>query len=300
MATSLRDVQVGTLRVPAPAKLNLYLHVIGRRADGYHLLDSLVAFASVHDTVTVEACDSLTLTVRGPFAPALAAEPDNLALQAARLLAREAAIPPNARIVLEKRVPVASGIGGGSADAAATLKALAALWGLALRIEDMMALALKLGADVPMCFFGRAAFVGGIGEALAPAPHLPQAALLLVNPGIHVPTAGVFQARTGAYSAAGRFAEAPRDAARLAALLAERRNDLTEPACRMHPEIGTVLRALADAHGCLLARMSGSGATCFGLFAEEAAAEEAGVTLSRPGWWVVPARLIADASVLAA
>ncbi|HLI12924.1 MAG TPA: 4-(cytidine 5'-diphospho)-2-C-methyl-D-erythritol kinase [Alphaproteobacteria bacterium] len=288
----------------APAKLNLYLHVTGRRADGYHLLDSLVAFASIHDTVAVTAGEGLALALEGPFASALAKEPDNLVLRAARRLAAEAKIPARAAITLIKRLPVASGIGGGSADAAAALRLLAELWQVSLAKEELHRLALALGADLPMCLNGRSAFVGGIGEELAPAPPLPAVGLLLVNPGIAVPTPKVFQARAalaaGGFSAAARFDEAPGDAAALAALLGARRNDLTEGACALCPEIREVLATLSATSGCRLARMSGSGATCFGLFDDEAAAHQAAVRLRRPGWWVAPGHLVNDAAALKA
>ncbi len=287
------------LRAAAPAKLNLYLHVVGRRADGYHLLDSLIAFASVHDTLAAAPAEALSLAVTGPFAQALAAESENLVLKAARLLAAETGRAPAAAITLEKRLPVASGIGGGSADAAAALAVLARLWGVPIGEPALMALALRLGADVPMCLNGRAAFAGGIGEELAAAPPLPEAGLLLVNPGVALPTAAVFGAREGAYSAPARFREAPRDAAALAGLLATRRNDLAAAARQLAPAIGTVLTTLAAAPGCLLARMSGSGATCFGLFPSAAAAAAAAPAVARPGWWVAPAHLVTDAASLA-
>lgn len=282
------------IRVAAPAKLNLYLHVVGRRADGYHLLDSLIAFASVHDTIAVESAEELRLMLDGPASAALAEEPDNLALRAACLLASQAGIEPKAAIRLTKRLPVASGIGGGSADAAAALKALVRLWGLPFDEAALAHLSLRLGADVPMCVAGRAAFAGGIGEELSPAPALPAVGLLLVNPRIAVPTPAVFRARMGAFSTPDRFDEAPKDAGALAALLAARRNDLTAPACEICPAIGEVLAALDGAPGCRLARMSGSGATCFGLFDDEAAATRAAPALARPGWWVASGRLVTD------
>lgn len=293
-----RATSRAALRVQAAAKINLYLHVLGRRADGYHLIDSLVAFASVGDTLTAAPAPELSLALGGPFGQALAGEPDNLVLRAARLLAEAQGIVPRAALALEKRLPVASGIGGGSADAAAALKALARLWGLGLDEAALMGLALRLGADVPICLGGRAAFVGGIGEELSAAPALPEAALLLVNPGSALATPAVFRAREGAFSAPARFESAIADAASLAAVLAERRNDLTPPAQALCPAIGTVLAALAAAPGCRLARMSGSGATCFGLFDDAAAAARAAPALARPGWWVTPARLVTDTSTL--
>lgn len=299
MSAAERGSEAATaLRVAAPAKLNLYLHIVGRRADGHHLIDSLVAFASVHDTLEVEGGDELALSLAGPFAAALAAEPDNLVLRAARLLAREAGAAPRARLRLTKRLPLASGIGGGSADAAAALRALQRLWQLSLSEGHLARIALALGADLPACLEGRSAFAGGIGEEIAPAPVLPETGLLLVNPGVALPTPAVYRARAGAFSPPARFAEPPRDARGLAALLEERRNDLTDAALSLCPAIGTVLEALAAAPGCRLARMSGSGATCFGLFDDVGVARRAAKALTRPGWWLAPGQLVADARTL--
>jgi len=282
------------ISVEAPAKLNLYLHVTGRRADGYHELDSLVAFADLHDTVAVRPADRLTLAVEGRFADALKGDADNLVLRAARALAAAANVEPRAALTLIKRLPVAAGIGGGSADAAAALIALSALWSVALAPAARDALALKLGADVPVCLAGRPAFVGGIGERLDDAPALPPVALVLANPLRGLPTPAVFGARTGPFDAPARFEQAPKDAAALAALLARRGNALTAAAMALEPEVGTVLRALEDAPGALIARMSGSGASCFALFAAAGEARAAAATLgaAHPGWWVEAGRIL--------
>src|SRR5216683_500597 len=216
------------VRRAAPAKLNLYLHVLGRREDGYHLLDSLVAFADVGDVVTARPAAELSLAVEGPFAPALAGDTTgNLVWRAAMMLAERASRSPAVAITLQKNLPVASGIGGGSSDAAATLMALAELWDLDLLAPRFAGLAASLGADVPVCLYGRTAWLGGIGEALAPAPALPPVSVVLANPGVAVATPVVFKARRGPFSAAARFEAGPPDAAALAALLAIRRNDLT-------------------------------------------------------------------------
>lgn len=283
-------------RAAAPAKINLYLHVVGRRDDGFHLLDSLVAFADVHDTVTAVEADDLTLAVTGPFGASLAAEPDNLVLRAARALASAGGVRRGARMRLIKRLPVASGIGGGSSDAAAALRVLSALWRVKLAKNDLHKLALDLGADVPVCLGGRALYMGGIGDALSPAPALPRAGLVLVNPGSPLPTPPVFKARQGAFSTAARFADAPRDARALAGMLESRHNDLTQAATSLLPAIGAVLDELAASPGCHLARMSGSGATCFGLYDDPAAAAKAAAAIAklRPGWWVAPGRLVGD------
>ena len=286
------------IRVGAPAKLNLYLHVTGRRADGYHELDSLVTFTALADTLEIAPAETLGLTVTGPFAHALDGA-DNLAARAAEALAEKLGRPANVRIALDKRIPVAAGLGGGSADAAAVLRGLARLWGLGGEHAGILhETALGLGADVPVCLGSRAACMAGIGEALSAPPRLPPCAVLLVNPGVTVPTGPVFTARRGAFSAASPIDEAPQDAPALAALLRARRNDLERPARERAPEIGVVLARLADAPGCLLARMSGSGGTCFGLFEDGAAAAGAADAIARdhPAWWVQPTRLVHDGS----
>ncbi|WP_114858838.1 4-(cytidine 5'-diphospho)-2-C-methyl-D-erythritol kinase [Azospirillum brasilense] len=293
----------------APAKLNLYLHVVGRRDDGYHELDSLVAFAEVADRVTVQpgvARIALRgvdlppvgprLAISGPFGPALMGEnpAQNLVIRAAYALAAALGHEADAMIALEKVLPVASGIGGGSADAAATLRALARLWGVPVADQRLYEVAASLGADVPVCVAGRSCYFGGVGEVLEEAPALPETYSVLVNPGVPVPTPAVFKARRGAFSAPARFTEAPADAAALAALLKERRNDLTEPALTVAPVIAEVLAALDHTDGCLLARLSGSGATCFGLYAdaEHAAAAARSIQAARPRWWAKAARLL--------
>jgi len=271
----------------APAKINLHLHVVGRRPDGYHLLDSLVVFAGAADGLTVEPSPALSLSVTGPFAARLDGESDNLVLRAARALAEQAGVPATGRLVLDKILPVASGIGGGSADAAATLRLLSRFWGLDVGQETLAGLAARLGADVPVCVASHAAVMSGIGEILTPAPVLPKVGIVLVNPGVAVSTPSVFRARDGGFSAAVVWPhDGWKDARALAASLRTTANDLEPPALRLAPPIGESLDALrADPH-CLLARMSGSGATCFGLFADAEAARRAACGIRRPGWWV--------------
>lgn len=270
----------GGVTVLARAKVNLTLHVTGRRDDGYHLLDSLVAFAGIGDRLTAAPAERLSLSVTGPQADGLTAGDDNLVLRAARLMGGGAAI------TLEKNLPVASGIGGGSADAAATLHLLSGLGRIPLPDPASV---LALGADVPVCLTGRAARMEGIGEGVTPLPApLPPAWLVLVNPGIGVSTPAVFRDL-------GRRDNPPMpaipifaDVAELAAFLHLCRNDLEPPAQGLCPAIGTVQAALAAQPGCLVARMSGSGATCFGLFVRRDQAEAAASTLTaaQPGWWV--------------
>ncbi|MGF7174156.1 4-(cytidine 5'-diphospho)-2-C-methyl-D-erythritol kinase [Azospirillum doebereinerae] len=299
----------------APAKLNLYLHVTGKRPDGYHELDSLVAFAEIGDTVTLQPGGARIalrgadlppagprLAISGPFGPALMGEnpAGNLVIRAAHALAARLGREADVMIALNKALPVASGIGGGSADAAACLRALGRLWGLEAEDARLYGIAAGLGADVPVCVAGRSCFFGGTGEILDEAPALPDTHAVLANPGVPVPTPAVFKARSatsgGAFSAPARFATAPADATALAALLRERANDLTDAALTVAPAIADTLAALERTDGCLLARLSGSGATCFALYASAAEAEAAAarVGAAEPRWWVKATRLRAS------
>jgi 4-diphosphocytidyl-2-C-methyl-D-erythritol kinase len=262
----------------APAKVNLYLHVTGKRADGYHLLDSLAVFPAIGDVLTVEPAETLSLTIAGPFGATLAAEPDNLVLRAARLLDPKGV----AAMTLEKNLPIASGIGGGSADAAAALRLLSRHWGLETPLHDLAA---SLGADIPVCLASRPSRMSGSGEVLGPAPVLPPLGIVLVNPGVAVSTPAVFRARVGTFSQAAELPKSWPSAAFMAESLAKLTNDLEPPAIALAPAIGEVLSALRAHPSCLLARMSGSGATCFGIFASALEAAEAAAAITRPGWW---------------
>jgi 4-diphosphocytidyl-2-C-methyl-D-erythritol kinase len=274
---------------PAPAKLNLCLHVTGRRSDGYHLLDSLVVFADIADEVQVAPGTGLTLHLTGPESGGLTAEPDNLVLRAARLMG-----VTDADLLLTKRLPVASGIGGGSADAAATLRAVARLTGKPLPpLEDV----LRLGADVPVCLSGRPARMSGIGETLSALPDLPPVWVVLVNPRVPVPTPQVFAALTARDNPT--LPKIPPDVLTTAHgfadwLARQTRNDLVPPALRVAPMLGDVQRALSATPDCLLARMSGSGGTHFGLFASAEAAETAARRLGtmHPDWWIAQGRIL--------
>ena len=266
------------------AKVNLFLHVLGRRADGYHELDSLVVFAGAADLLRAEPATCLGLEIEGPFGAALRTIPDNLVLRAARLLADAANPVAGARLVLEKNLPLASGIGGGSADAAAALRLLARLW----RVPDgisLLGLAARLGADVPVCLASRPARMGGIGEKLSSGPALPEGGLVLANPGLPLATAEVFGAYRGPFSARAHLPEEWSDIGTMARDLGRLSNDLEAPAMSLCPAIKDVLAALRGSPGCLLARMSGSGATCFGLFSDSDSARQAAVALSRTGSW---------------
>ena len=287
-------LEVIPARLKAPAKINLALHVVGQRGDGYHLLDSLVVFstdaADVIDVApTLGERDDLALT--GAFAAALTGDGGNIltrALATARgvLAAHGFDLPPVA-LTLDKRLPIASGIGGGSADAAALLRWVAAIAPVAR--ADLMAAALGLGADVPMCLDGRPARVTGVGETVVPLASLPDLPLLLVNPNIPLATPAVFAAlaRRDHPPMAKLPADGFADLAALVTWLRQSRNDLETPAVRLVPEIAAISDALR-AQGALFARMSGSGATVFGLFAGRADAAAARKTLaaSNPGWWI--------------
>lgn len=274
----------------APAKVNLTLRVTGRRSDGYHLLDSLVVFADMGDRLRVSHAETLSLTVAGPFGSGLALEEDNLVLRAARRLAAALGLQAQGALSLEKNLPIASGIGGGSSDAAAALRLLAKFWGVTLPEGAWERVALELGADVPVCLGRRATHMAGIGEALAQVRVLPPLGLVLVNPGVACPTAAVFRARAevgAGFSPADAVPQAGwTTAADFARALAKSGNDLEAPAIAVTPVIGTVLAALGAQPGCLLARMSGSGATCFGLFAAPAEAAGVAAAMRREGWWV--------------
>jgi 4-diphosphocytidyl-2-C-methyl-D-erythritol kinase len=278
----------GAFAAFAPAKINLYLHILGRRGDGYHLIDSLIAFADIGDRVTAAPARSLSLSVAGPEAAALAETgDDNLVLRAARRLKERDRIADGAALHLDKQLPVASGIGGGSSDAAAALRALAALWGRRLGEADLSAWA-ALGADLPACLVARPLWAGGIGERLRLADPLPDLAVVLVNPRLALSTAAVFHAWNGRPGTADGVSAIPRSAAEFAEALAACRNDLTDAAVALMPEIGAVLDRLARLPGVLIARMSGSGATCFALFADRGEARRAGAEMAaaEPGWWV--------------
>lgn len=275
----------------APAKVNLWLSVVGRRADGYHLLDSLIAFTDLADEIEVAPSQTLSLEIVGPGAPALEGDADNLVLKAARLLAGRAGVAPRAAVRLTKRIPVAAGLGGGSADAAATLLALVDLWRVAMPQEELFDLAAALGADVPMCLAGRPALATGIGERLASVPKLPACAILLVNPGVALPTPAVFAARKGDFSPAMPLGKGWTNLEAFAADLARRGNDLTEAALSVRPEVADVLAHLRRSDGVAYAAMSGSGATCFGLYGSIEAARRAASHLPA-AWWRHAGRLV--------
>ncbi len=275
-----------SVSVKAPAKINLYLHVTGKRPDGYHLLDSLFAFARDGDVITAKQADGLSLEIIG--APDLSAGEDNIVMKAARKLAAALGIEPNAHLVLEKNLPIASGIGGGSTDAAAALKALQVLWKKTLPDEKLYALALELGADVPSCLAGKAVQVSGVGEVLTPAPEIPALPVVLVNPNKPVSTPAVFKTRKPVFSEPMPLTQNCADAAEFIGELKKRHNDLQDAACALEPAVAEVLHVLENQPLCLFSAMSGSGGTCFGLFRtpENAANAVEDIAATHPNWWV--------------
>ena len=283
--------QTSVATVLAPAKINLYFNITGRRADGFHLVDSLVGFTTLGDMLSIRADEPLDIVSDGPFAERMPPPYKNLVYQAAQILADAAGVQARAHITITKNLPVAAGIGGGSTDAAAAMKALAALWGIAEGSVDLYRLGLLLGSDVPACLMAKTTYAGGIGEILEDAPLLPNAGMLLANPGVALVTSSIFGARRGGFNPPDRLTKPPKDSASLAAMLADRDNDLTDAAIRLCPVIRNVLSALQAAPGCHLARMTGSGATCFGVFDDLAAAQAAAPAVAQEGWWVAPTEL---------
>ncbi|KIN62087.1 4-diphosphocytidyl-2-C-methyl-D-erythritol kinase [Sulfitobacter noctilucicola] len=278
----------------APAKINLALHLTGLRDDGYHLLDSLVVFADVGDQINAEAADGLSLTVSGPFAEGVPVDDSNLVLKAARHLRSLRGVTDGAALHLEKKLPHGGGIGGGSSDAAATIRVLARLWGVApLTAQE----ALVLGADVPVCLAApQPMFMRGIGDVLEPAEGIPEGWLVLVNPRVPVPTQAVFKLHDKLYPVANPGLEDFRfdkDIGKFEAWLLGQRNDLTKVACeeQIAPVVSDVLEALQKLTS--VREMSGSGSTCWGWFRSQDASEIAAEQLaqSHPDWWVKAARI---------
>lgn len=268
----------------APAKVNLALHVVGRRDDGYHLLDSLVAFADIGDHLSLTQSDKIALNITGPrqaFAPA---DATNLAWQAAEMMGATPAID------LDKHLPAAAGIGGGSADAAAVMRLLARDHGVALPAHPE-----KLGADIPVCLLSRAARMQGIGERITPIANFPELHGVLANPGAILSTPDVFAKlhKMGGENDL-RFTRLPslpkqwNSTAELITWLRATRNDLAAPAVQIAPKIADVLTALHQTPECLFAQLSGSGATCFGLYATREQAEAAAASLADRDWWIAP------------
>ncbi len=272
----------------APAKVNLALHVTGRREDGYHLLDSVAVFADIGDRVTIAPAETLALTLSGPFAVHAPGDASDLALRAANAFFAHTQLAPAVSIAVEKNIPAGAGLGGGSADAAAVLSGLNRSFKAGLSVSALRAIGLTLGADVPMCLEGRALRARGVGEIIDPLDDWPPLPLVLVWPARTVSTVEVFKALARRDNPPLKKPPLAGDARDAAEWLDDCRNDLEPAACALAPEITAVLDALLATEGCMIARMSGSGSACYGLYAEkeEAEAAAAKVSASRPQWWV--------------
>ena len=275
----------------APAKINLALHVTRRREDGYHDLESLIVFADIGDDLEAEPSDADELIISGPFAAGLGAGPSNLVLRAVSAFRQRwpHLSSPGLKLHLVKNLPVASGIGGGSADAAAALRIMSALASAPVPVSELVDLAAGIGADVPACLLSRPLVARGVGEILAPLPEFPPLFITLVNPKVPVATADVFR-RLRAHDnyPLPALPEPLTRPAQLGLWLSETRNDLQPPAVKLVPEIGVIVEELAEAPGIMLSRMSGSGATVFGLFGSEGQAHDAASQIRKlhPDYWV--------------
>ncbi|HCS22660.1 MAG TPA: 4-(cytidine 5'-diphospho)-2-C-methyl-D-erythritol kinase [Alphaproteobacteria bacterium] len=288
----LSNMSAKTFSLHAPAKINLFLHVTGRRDDGYHLLQSIVVFAEAGDNLTFTRHDSLFIDVEGHFADRIGDVRDNLVYKAALALGREYGIAPTGQITLKKNLPVASGIGGGSSDAATTLRGLSKLWALPEEKDRLRRIGAALGADVPACLVRRPVWMEGAGEKMMALPEMPDMHLVLVTPPVSTPTPEVFArfARrfSGRYSAPIQFGGRRKTLSEWIADLRFYRNDLTDAAIEVSPDIRRALQAIESTPNCHIARLSGSGATCFGIYDNAAAAAAAvnKIRLEHPAWWV--------------
>ena len=290
-------IETGPYRERARAKVNLTLHVLGKRPDGYHELESLVVFADLCDELRFDAGPGGELSLAGPFAEAVDGE--NLVLKAKRAAEGWLGQKISGAFRLEKNIPVAAGLGGGSSDAAAALRIFLRAYGNGAAPEAFIAEAAAIGADVPVCLYNRAAWMRGLGERVAPAANMSALPAILVNPRVKLSTAEVFKRlgagpyRPGEHSCPALFEADFRSPESAAAVLKLGRNDLENPAAALEPTVERALDALRSREGCLLARLSGSGPTCFGLFPSAASAKKAAsaIAAAYPSWWVVPVTL---------
>ena len=288
--------QSQALRILAPAKINLYLHITGRLDNGYHTLDSLIGFADIGDNIKIERADDFAFVIDGPFSGQFDAKTrdasphsSNLSVQAVWALSRAAQKPPHVKVTLTKNLPLAAGIGGGSADAAAVIWGLCELWDISKTAPYLAELMLSLGADVPVCLQARPAQVGGIGEIINPIPAMQEVPLILANPGVPCPTGPVFAHYNETFRAP--LAILPKyfeNTESLLKFLHAQHNDLSNAAASRVPEITTVINAMGAQDGVMLVRMSGSGATCFALCETNDAAQNAARALrhEHPDWWI--------------
>ena len=285
--------KIEKISVFAPVKINLSLQIIGRRNDGFHLLESLIVFADQGDELSVSTADSLTLKIKGPFAGSLSTDKNNLVIKAATLLADFHEIRPKAHIELNKNIPIASGLGGGSADAAATLHALTKLWRLPISDQDLNKIAEQIGSDVPVCLNQKSAVMEGIGARIRRLGNLPKFGILLVNPNFPVSTQEVFRKYEANFSEPGSLNEIPKNRIAYLILLQTLQNDLTQASINTASEIKNILSVLNELNNQLLVRLSGSGGTCFALFENTKNAQEAAEKLNKkfPDWWIKSASI---------
>ncbi len=281
------------MRIKAPAKLNLNLHITGKTSQEYHLLDSLVVFTEFGDELEFSEADDLSLEITGSFAQTVTTE-DNLVLHAARLLQPYASRPCGAHIVLHKEIPVGAGLGGGSSDAAVTLKALHDMWGISLSDEKLAELALSLGSDIPVCLSGRSAWIAGIGDKITPVAIHADLWMVLVNSGQPLATPKVYAAYDGDFRNEQPHAKKIGSSQALFDIVMATYNDLQPAATTLCPEIDEVLNVLGLAPGAVMSRMSGSGATCFGLFRSVQEAQQACSLIKQQhaNWWCVATKMI--------
>jgi 4-diphosphocytidyl-2-C-methyl-D-erythritol kinase len=295
------EKRMSIVRARAPAKLNLFLHVLAKRADELHELESLVVFSQFGDELEFDLGQHhLSLSVSGPMIGGWSLPwetRDNSVMQAALKLAEgRPAKKASARIHLVKNIPIAAGLGGGTTDAAAALIALNEAWGIGHTGVELERIGLEIGVDVPVCLRRRPTFVSGIGEKLTEAPPLPQLHIVVAHTKHLLPTQDVFH-ELDEDDWSGKGPTLPKsisDVSSLVKYLAETRNDLEAPAIRLQPQIERLLEDLRAVEGCLLARMSGSGAACFGIFASDGAAENAAREIEAKDWWAVATRLLAQ------
>ncbi|MFT6659357.1 4-(cytidine 5'-diphospho)-2-C-methyl-D-erythritol kinase [Maritalea sp.] len=282
---------------PAPAKINLSLHVVGQTPKGYHQLQGLTVFTKLCDELTAREAKKDTLEITGPFAPALVSEKSNIILKAFELFRHHwpKSLPDGLHITLEKMLPVAAGIGGGSADAAAALRMAVRMSEQEIAISELSEIAMELGADVPMCLFSRTCIIGGVGEQIQIVDPFPKLQLVLANPGIAIPTAQIFrQLKSKNNPVMPKLPTQVEHSAALALWLQDTRNDLELPAIEFAPQIAEITREIAQLPGCILSRMSGSGATVFGVFGAELQAMSAAQQLHKlfPKHWVAQTPII--------
>jgi 4-diphosphocytidyl-2-C-methyl-D-erythritol kinase len=286
--------RLNTINLLAPAKINLFLHLTGKRDDGYHLLQSLMIFVDVGDRLEIAPYDGLFIDVDGPFAGDMSAPHDNLVYKAAVLLAEDYKMQPRGRITLEKNLPIASGVGGGASDAAAALTGLARLWGLPEEPDRLHRIAQKLGSDVPACLVRSPVWAEGTGDKMTRLPGMPDMHFVLVNPRKATPTSEVFRRFRRRFSAPIQFTGRRKTMHEWIADLKLYRNDLTDAATEICPDITVALQSIADTPNCHFARLSGSGSTCFGVYDNPAAAYAAVNKLRErhPDWWIAQANFL--------